>query len=262
MKLLALADLHFDFWTARGLDPFAGAEALLSDVDLLVLAGDVSNKAKIRWKPALERLSACLPADRIAVFPGNHDFYDFRIDDEDRLRDIAESVGATYAQRSELRFDGVRCLCATLWTDMALGGDLAANKRRAAERMNDYRYIRVAGDRYRRLWPEDVIAIHQQHRDWLEEKLATPFDGETWAITHHAPHPGALTPHASDVPFAYASDLSDLIRAHQPARWLYGHCHYGHALEIGATRIENVSLGGPEEAADPAARLRSLIIEI
>lgn len=262
MRLLVVADLHFDDWSARGLDPFAGSEELLGDMDQVVLAGDLSNKAKVRWKYVLQSLGRFVAPERIAVFPGNHDFYDFRIDGEDRLRDAAAAGGATYAQMRELRFEGLRCLCATLWTDLALHQGFGANRARIASKMNDYRYIRVAHAGFRRLTPEDVVEIHGRHLAWLDQALAAPFRGETWVITHHAPHPAALTDHAEGVEAAYASDLSRLILRRQPARWLYGHCHFGHSLKIGETRLDNVSLGGPNEPPEgPAARLRSLAFQ-
>lgn len=44
----------------------------------------------------------------------------------------------------------------------------------------------------RALRPEDTVALHRAHRDWLSEKLRVPFEGPTVVVTHHGPHRGSL----------------------------------------------------------------------
>lgn len=262
MKLLILSDLHDDFWSESGRDPFDGTEEEVGELDHLILAGDVANKPKVRWKFAFERLSKILPLDRVSVFPGNHDFYDFRIDGEDRLEQIAESFGVQYVQKQQLVLGDIRVLCATLWTDLELGLDRTLNAAHIASKMNDYKKIRVAGKGYRKLWPSDVVARHRDHRSWLENALNTEFDGLTFVATHHAPHPSVLEDYADGVSAAYASDLSDLIRRHEPDRWFFGHCHGVRNGAVGKTQLLNVSLGYPEEVTDPADRIRGLIFDV
>lgn len=112
MRLLVLSDLHDDFWADSGRNPFAGIERLIEGVDHLILAGDLSNKPKVRWKYAFERLSQLLPLCKVSVFPGNHDFYDFRLDGEGRLEQIASEFEVGYAQKKQLIFGRTRILCA------------------------------------------------------------------------------------------------------------------------------------------------------
>ncbi|WP_341367193.1 hypothetical protein [Yoonia sp. BS5-3] len=57
MKLLILSDLHDDFWAEANRNPFEGLQDLMGELDHLVIAGDLSNKPKVRWKFAFERLS-------------------------------------------------------------------------------------------------------------------------------------------------------------------------------------------------------------
>lgn len=262
VKLLVLSDLHDDFWSESGRDPFNGAEHQLGELDHLILAGDISNKPKVRWKFAFERLSYLLPLERVSLFPGNHDFYDFRIDGEDRLQEIAASFGIQYAQKKQLSFDGIRILCATLWTDFEIGAGSALNAKHVATQMNDYKKIRVAERGYRKLRPSDVLARHRDHRRWLESALSSTFDGRTFVATHHAPHPDVLGNYADDVSAAYASDLSDLIEQYQPERWFFGHCHGTRGRKVGETQLVNVSLGYPEEVSDPAGRIQDLILDL
>lgn len=77
LKLLILSDLHDDFWADANRNPFEGVEDLVGELDHLVIAGNLSNKPKVRWKSALHRLSRLLPMDRVSLLPGNHDYFDF-----------------------------------------------------------------------------------------------------------------------------------------------------------------------------------------
>lgn len=264
MKALIVADLHADFWDDDGRDPIAGLEEELSELTLVILAGDVSNKPKVHWPRTFERLSRHVEPRRIFVFPGNHDFYKFRIDGEDRLRGIAESHGVVYANCAEINLCTVRFLCTTLWTDFELFPGRLQNEAHVPTRMNDFRQIRVARDGYRRVWPRDLVALHLSQKAWLEERLATPFAGRTIVVTHHVPHPDALSARDRAEPglaAAYASDLGDMIERHRPDEWLFGHSHGGTSLEIGRCRLSNVSLGYPHDVPDPQSRLRDLIRE-
>jgi len=152
MTVLIIADLHLDMWTEAGRDPFAGLSAAAwSGIEAVIVAGDLTNKPRIRWKYAIRHLSRYIDPGRVHILPGNHDYYDFKLDGEDRLAEIARSEGAHFLQKSEVVIGNTRLLCCTLWTDFALHGDVAASQAIAKSRMNDYRYIRNAGAGYRRI---------------------------------------------------------------------------------------------------------------
>jgi Icc-related predicted phosphoesterase len=265
MKILALADLHDDFWSERKRDPFLNAGSTLSDLNGIILAGDIANKPKVRWKYAFARLREHFPGIPVWAFPGNHDFYDFHFDEEDRLERIANECGVTYAQKKILHLGSTRILCATLWTDLEIGPGRLDNEVFLPREMNDYRYIRVAAGGYRKLRPSDVIHRHRDHLTWMTQALAEPFDGRTIVITHHAPHPGALRGLSDQQVAGYASDLTPLLLGETaPALWLHGHCHAAESLIVGRTEVRPISLGYPFETkdADIAARLARAIIEV
>ena len=104
------------------------------------------------------------------------------------------------------------------------------------------RKLTVSGSAARR--PVDTIALHRDHRSWLDTSLAEPFDGETVVVTHHAPHPDCLQAGHS-LAAAYASDLSTLILRREPLIWAHGHVHQHSEVQLGRTRIINVALGYP-----------------
>lgn len=262
MKYLVLADLHDDFWAADGRDPFADISDEIAELDLLVLAGDISNKPKTRWKAAFARLSDKIDLDKVHVFPGNHDFYDFRLDDEHRLADFARASGVHYTNCNTIVRPGLRLICTTLWTDFTLPPGRIQNENYIPTRMNDFRYIRLARGGYRRIKPGDLVSLHLSQKAWLLAQLSTPFDGQTIVVTHHAPTPEVLPTGPGfepDLAAAYASDLTQDIAHYQPDAWLFGHCHAARPARIGRTDISCVSLGYPFEVDNPTARLRSLI---
>lgn len=245
IKVQVIADLHADHWRATGIDPLA--DAPLEDLDALILAGDIANKGVTQWPIVLEALGKRMDPARIWLMPGNHDYYGGRIDREDKLAEAAGRYGAHLAQKSELIFGQTRFLCCTLWTSMRLGGrDTGFNMAKAERRMNDYSCIRIEGEGFRRLHPLATIRIHTDHRMWLEDALARPFEGDTVVVTHHAPVPEALPETEwDDVPFCYASDLREMITRFAPDLWLHGHTHHATDVAIGPTRVLNCSIGYP-----------------
>ena len=261
MKQLTISDLHLDFWEDRSTDPLAGFEGHLAELDLLLIAGDLSNKPQRRWERFLSRLVEITRPNVVKIFPGNHDFYQYRIDAEDRLAEFASNAGAEYVNRKVITRGGLRYICATLWTDFKLPPGRTLNEVHIPTRMNDYRVIRHAGGGYRRLWPKDTIAIHHKDLNFIAEALQTPFEGRSIVVTHHAPHPDVLAEYSENLNAAYASDLTNFIETNRPDAWLFGHSHDAKALDIAGCRIQNISLGYPFEIDDPKARIEKLIQE-
>ena len=242
-KALIVADLHLDMWSEAGRDALERLD--FSDVGLMIVAGDLTNKTKVRWKQAFERIGQRVDLERVYVVPGNHDYYHHALDGDDRLEQIARDAGANFAQKREIICGSKRYLCCTLWTDFQEGpGTLESRDHDARAKMNDYRYLRVASAGYRKARPADTIAKHREHLSWLRLKLAEGFDGETAVVTHHAPIIDVL-PAGQKLSWCYASDLKDLILEYQPADWFFGHTHHRTELLVGKTRVVNVSIGYP-----------------
>lgn len=264
MRLLILADLHHDFWASNASDHArlrAGLDAV-GPVDAVILAGDISNKARVRWKAAFDDLSAVCDRRDIHVSLGNHDFYDHRIDGLDRLQEVADACGVTWAVDRHWVWDGVRFAVTPLWVDHRLDGRLESNRDEVERVMNDFRLIRVAQGGYRRLRARDVEREHERHLAFLDGVLSTPFEGPTVVVSHHAPHPDVLLP--GEAPrAAYASDLSDFLTRHAKASswWFHGHAHRGMDVDRCGWKIRNVSLGYPSKDVDVHARLLNAIWE-
>jgi predicted phosphodiesterase len=267
MKLLVLADLHNDFWQSRFLDPFADCEDLIEGVGSVILAGDVAHLPLQRWPDAFSFLRSKVGDVPIAIFPGNHDHYEFYLDAEDAMADCAKAYDVTYAQKHVLVYGDTRILCCTLWSDFKLGGELEENKRRIALHLNDFRLIKMQGETpSRRAVPDDFIQVHEDHLAWLEGKLSEPWDGRTIVVTHHAPHPSILKKYDLDLSAGFGSDLSHLMTGETaPELWLYGHTHDLGDGRVGRTDIRAVTLGYPQDVRalqTRRERIERMLVEV
>ncbi|KJS41379.1 MAG: hypothetical protein VR71_18570 [Roseovarius sp. BRH_c41] len=264
-KILIIADLHLDMWLATGRDPLAALDPeVWAGLEALIIAGDLSNKPKVRWPKLLAHIGRYIAPDRIHVFPGNHDYYDHVLDGDDRLSRICTEAGARFVQKCAVVIGRTRFLCCTLWTDFAVAGDPDLAMIRARDAMNDYRYIRMAATGHGRIRPSDTAFLHADHRAWIETQLSTPFEGQTVVVTHHCPHPDLIGETHGDLDGVYGSDLRGLIKRYQPDAWLFGHTHHAAGLTQGRTRIRNVSLGYPGQVdpGDEAEQLRRGILDL
>ena len=276
MALIAvLADLHFDSWTRWAVDPLTaqGLDIVIHKrrPDLLVIAGDVANDPVRNWPGILSRLGRLIAPEKIVIVPGNHDYYGFRLDGEHILREMCSSAGVRFAQKEELRVGTTRVICSTLWTDFALNGDVRVATEVAARVMNDYRQIRtgaVAGLPFdhqgtRPITPRDTLALHLDHRRWLEAALREPHfagpEGKTIVVTHHGPSRSTAVGEIDDLTPSFHSNLHELILQTQPDAWFFGHSHRRCGAQVGRTVIRNVSLGYPEELGTHALELGPLM---
>ena len=254
LRIQVVSDLHIDVAPAQ-LDLAPGA-------DVLVVAGDTCQGVDrgLRW------LRAAVPAPTpIVVVAGNHEHYAHRLPEEIAAgRALAPELGIAFLEDADTVLGGVRFLGCTLWTDFALRGEMwrLNDMRAAGQGMNDYRRITMVKLPWRRLRPHDVWAMHEASRAWLKATLATPFDGPTVVVTHHAPSPRSLSRlhQPSSLDACYASDLEALVASSGAALWIHGHTHHCFDYRLGDTRVLNNGHGyGGENAGifDP-----TLVIEV
>lgn len=259
-RVAILSDPHINSYVRAG-DDFVTAHGLESvldeNLDAVIVAGDLTDGPALPWMRGLNYLTPHIAPDRIYVFPGNHDYYGGTLADDHLLAEQARSIGAHYVQKGELRHGVTRFLCSTLWTDFALTGDSKNAMSVAGRAMRDYTAIRkenttnsagIFGQHslFVPIVPEDTLAVHRDHRAWLESKLREPHPagkaGRTVVVTHHGPHLSvagsvdALTP-------AFHSDLTDLIEEFEPDAWFFGHSHRRLRSTVGRTDVRNVSVG-------------------
>jgi hypothetical protein len=196
----------------------------------------------------------------IVYVPGNHCFWKTALHKEkDRARVAAAELGIHLLMEGEsVVLHGTRFVGATLWTDYRVSGMPHLAKLAGEGSMNDFRRIR-AGDGDRRLKSFMLEVEHGDHLRRIEDVLATPFDGKTVVVTHHAPHPFSLrnreVTEALDA--SYASDLSRIFHSDvAPALWIHGHIHQSRDYVVGGTRI----LANPHGYSEVVRRARRFFI--
>jgi len=221
-----------------------GLQDIVWNADALILAGDLTNGPADRWAQVFQYLSEFIPPDRIYAFPGNHDYYHGHLSDDPALAKVTDDAGAHFVQKQALLHGDTRILCCTLWTDFNLSGEPSIAMREADLLMADYDRIGTplpSGTpesevpimrRDRRLKPRETLRVHQDHRLWLEEKLADQHpcgdQGSTVIVTHHGPHK------------AVAGDIDTLSAAF----------HSDMSAKVHGTDIRNVSIGYAGELID------------
>ena len=247
IRVHLMSDVHLEF------GPLELPEAVRSGelAELVLLAGDVHTKRRaVPW--AAETFS-----QRVALVGGNHEGYgDYLWASIAAARDQAAEASRSRAADAEIRHleretmsfiarDGtpVRVLGCTLWTDFALLPDelVEAAMDRALMRSNDYQWIKLRsepGDKalFR---PEVALDIHRQSVAWLDAEMASPWDGVTIVMTHHAPHPDSVKGEYAYPTIAplYGSNLARLIERRSPHLWVHGHVHETSDYMVGTTRI-------------------------
>jgi Icc-related predicted phosphoesterase len=232
MNLHIFSDLHADMADIKPI-------AVQPEVDVVVVAGDVCEGAV----HAFERLRAIVPEPvPIVMVMGNHEYYHRTFPEELKLaRSEAARFGVHLLENAAVVMSGVRFVGCTLWTDYAIFGPGSEIHTMAVcrDRMNDHRRITWRKQPWLRFRPQEALGLHRTSRTYLTSVLETPFDGPTVVVTHHAPSWGSVAERYRNdcVTAAYASDLSPLILATQPALWVHGHIHTLSDDRIGSTRV-------------------------
>lgn len=245
MKLLILSDLHLE---VEAFEPPQGLE-----FDAVILAGDIHSPGR----RAVQWAEARFAGKPVIYVPGNHEYYDSRMDlAQSEARTAATGGQVHLLDGGDIVIEGVRFLGCTLWTDFELpvetpGGrrqDAALTMRRATNLLNDYSLIRTADElaepdtwrsrQGRKLRAEDTLRIHQSQRAWLSENLGEPFAGPTVVVTHHPPHRGSLAKrYAEDwVSGAFVNELPETF-FDVPVLWVHGHTHQSFDYRVRSCRV-------------------------
>jgi predicted phosphodiesterase len=237
VRLHVLSDLHLEQ------EPFAppGVQA-----DLVVLAGDVG-----RGTSGVEWARGWGDGTPMLYVAGNHEFYGHSFPGLiEELRSVTAGSTLQVLENDETVIEGVRFLGCTLWTDFDFDGpERRAEAMRLCERVvNDYGQIEFE-PRGRPLAAADTREAHLASREWLEARLAEPFEGPTVVITHHAPliRTRPSSPVWRALAGAFASDLTELMGGERVALWIFGHTHRAADLNVRGTRVISNPRGYPHE---------------
>lgn len=251
MRIVYMSDIHREI---------AVRDIPIPECDVIILAGDIGTFRRGHVGNAIEYANdLAVDGRHVVLVPGNHEYYltTFR---ETRARAISDEddggPAITVMDRGDLQLrtqkGNLRILGATLWTDYMVSGDQTAAMMAAYDCIADHRLIQKTEKHPYRFVPQDALDEHNLSRQWLKDKLAEPFDGQTIIVTHHVPHPAARNPKypIDHITAVFVSDCSDVIQAAEDAGvkyWIFGHDHWCHDVTVNAVRLLSAQLGYPRE---------------
>jgi hypothetical protein len=246
MNIQIFSDLH------AGVAPLKPV-VVAPNINVAAVAGDIAEGAEnsfvVLRKIVLERIP-------IIFVMGNHEYYRrFLAEELAFARAIAPNFNIRLLENDTAVIAGVRFAGASLWTDYHIFGDHNAPAAMRAARfgMNDHRLIGWKREPWAHFRPQEAALLHAASRAFFAETFASPFEGTTVAISHHAPDIGSVPArYASDIlSAAFASTaLSELNFMRQagggtapttagqsPDFWIHGHIHDSADYRVGATRV-------------------------
>jgi len=245
MKVQLFSDLHLDVASIKPI-------RIIDEIDLVIVAGDTCEGAR----NAFEHLRRIVPPTvPIIMVMGNHEYYRRFVPNELALaKEQAASFNIHLLENDGIVIGGVRFVGCTLWTDYAIFGaaNVAGVMNACTRGMNDHRLIGWQKEPWLRFRPQEAALLHHQSKAFLDATLATPFNGPSVVVTHHAPHWDSVHPRFQSDPVtgAFVSDLSALIEARAPDLWIHGHVHNSSDYQVGRTRIVANPHGYGAENAD------------
>ena len=268
MKIAYYSDLHIDM-AGKSKIALPYDKLIADNVDVIVLAGDLSNRAYETAKfieETLEGLKAAAhgyPTDVIFV-PGNHEFYKTPIELSD---EIFMEISRRYTNFHYLTSDKspvyinddarghVAFIGDTLWTDFRLYGTQTASMDRAQYGMSDYSCIWAdfyGGDKWTARHSRDHHCVAMMNIvDSVKEIRRISSTTRIVAVSHHAPtyksiHDEYKKSGWMDLNPAYASSILDAdgdsfnpLLANEITAWIHGHVH--NTVDVMAESVRVVS---------------------
>lgn len=226
VRLQVLSDLHL------GNTPF---EHPHTDADIVILAGDISRPAQaLQWATQFRQ--------PVLYVAGNHENYGSSIEETMReLRRMSADTRVHMLERDALVTQGIRFLGTTLWSTFDLIED-EAERTRAIDTARGFirDFSRIRSDTAPGPFSaSDMNTLFDRNRAWLKQQLATPFDGPTVVITHHAPSQRSIHPRfeGSAVNACFVSNCEDLMGKGRVALWIHGHTHNSFDYQVNGTRV-------------------------
>lgn len=257
MRICPVSDLHLEFY--KHIRYKTDEQDCLAtkntwgppEIDVLIAAGDIHLGT---LAPSL--LRRLYRAKHIIYVPGNHEYYNERLDHlDERLRVECRSHEIDFLQCDAVEIDGVVFLGCTLWTDFAAFAPIvgiAKAGRMAEGALADYNLIQILSRSkgvLRKITWRDTTAVHRRHRAWLETEIERHRGKPMVIITHHAPSLALCHPEYRNDPVtaAFCNRMGDFVEQSGANFWICGHTHWPAQMQIGQTLVVNNCCGYPGE---------------
>lgn len=271
MLIRQVSDLHLEhhYDTFDKLSPavVAKVEELIPSLpedseSVMVIGGDIATIRKV--ERILTLLSVIIPRFKHVIYIlGNHEHYGVAMDEsfDILMKAIAENLSDECIKKLtvagndpvNVTIDGIRFLCGTLWTDY--GKDMLKMdqiRMYVGLYITDHKVIRKSKGGV--FSPQDLAEIHKATLEKFDEWLSAGDNRKTVVCTHHMPSFDAVHPKYATgdevtrmLNHAFASDLNDFIKKHNPFAWTFGHTHTDYYKKLGNTLLVCNPHGYPKE---------------
>lgn len=239
-----MSDLHL------GMNKDLEIDVDRDEVDVLVIAGDISNGAENAIYELTE-LGASMPWTEILYVPGNHDFYGYEIKEAMRLLNSARlPSNVRILQNSAHRIGDVAFFGSTFWTAFDLPSVESVDTRylAASRSLADFWNIRTSQGL---LTPRETVEFNKEARqELLDFKYRVP-DLKKVVITHHSPTQLSIDPRFE------GSILNDCFHSKGSKEdfegvdvWIHGHTHSSFDYLWNETRVVCNPYGYGDENED------------
>lgn len=245
MKINLYTDLHLEF------DP--KEIKIRSDVDVIVLAGDICNLTNLE---PLKNLLYSI-GKPIIYIAGNHEYYNttgitMNILDTKVKQFLTNYLPSVhYLCNESVVINGVTFYGGTMWTDLNKSNPNVMDVVNRA--MNDYEYIFTEGGK---LTPTDTINMHNEFMAGLKSTIASKTTDKLVVVSHHAP---IYKPNPrfgfDNVSYAYFStEAEGIMLDNKIELWLHGHTHQSYETMVGDTKVVANAHGYPSYARLPEVK--------
>ena len=209
--------------------------------NILALCGDIGNPFSENYERFIA-LHAPL-FHHVFIVSGNHEYYSHKkqktISEIDtQINSVANKFdNVTFLQKNIFEIDNYMFIGCTLWSNVDENAQLCMTDYIKTYVLDDYNEKRL-------ITYMDVLQIHGNMLDWLEETINKHNSKNIIVLTHHAPSFKMTT----DDKYSkyYATDCEYLCTP--PVRcWISGHTHKSIEILINTTTCASNCLGYPNE---------------
>jgi len=171
--------------------------------------------------------------EHIIYVPGNHEYYQSHgnlAQVESDIKFICDTLGIHFLQKdSWIHPNGIRFVGCTLWSDIDEKGCLQSND-----------FVHIFDKQ------QDYLLLHLNHKQWLQETLATS-NKPTIVVTHHLPSfQGVAAKFQGENNTGYATNLESLFQF-PVIGWICGHTHFPANIKINHIPLYINPIGYPGE---------------
>jgi len=214
-KIQVISDVHTEFHKDWGDCFIENLDA--SDVDVLVVAGDLGNLDQIKYN----LIAFCKKYKEVIYVPGNHDFYGTNFFEFRKYMSTIKCNNLHFLDNKTTKINDVKFIGTTMWFRNSEYNNIYKKY------MNDFREIR---DFEKCIYEENSKAIKFLNSE-AEEGCVV--------ITHHLPTGNSIHRNYWNSPLNifFMCDMEELIVTKSPKVWIHGHTHFSFDYYFLDTRI-------------------------